>query len=88
MSEAAAWLEANTHTCERFELRLSPQACAKLAAQWPLRCEGCEHGTAAQPMEPRPDANGRYRMIPTIHKDKQRLGGKRRAGKYKGVGRE
>lgn len=82
-AEVAAWLEANARECERFELRLRPEACAKMAAEWPLRCEGCERAVAATAIEPRPDEKGRYRMIPTIHKEKQRLGGRRKAGKIK-----
>ena len=87
-AQASAWLEANARTCGRFELLISAGGCAKMAAEHPLRCEGCERVEELTPIEPRPDERGRYRMIPTIHKDKQRLGGKRRAGKYKGAGRE
>lgn len=86
-AEASVWLEANARTCGRFELLISAEGCAKMAAEYPLRCEGCERVAELTPIKPRPDARGRYRMIPTIHKQKQRLGGKHRADQFKGDGR-
>lgn len=81
MSDADAWLEANARICERFDLRLSAESCTRIAAEYPLRCAGCEDLEALPAVSPAPPAvRGRQtKMAPSVARQKAQRGGVRRA---------
>lgn len=78
---ADAWLATNARECERFELRLSAEGCAKIAAEFPLRCEGCEHLAGLPAVTPAEAAvaGRRSKMRPAVARQKSQRGGNRRA---------
>ena len=53
MTDLAAWIAENTIVCERYRLRLAPQACIACQLSEPERCAGCERTKEQPQLTPR-----------------------------------
>jgi hypothetical protein len=53
MTDLAAWIAENTIVCERYRLRLAPQACIACQLSDPERCAGCERTKEQPQLTPR-----------------------------------